>query len=172
MFPTCSIQVPNGFPSLTPFFNEGITQDGDWKGFGHIEGGKQKREKNPGVGGGEIHSGNRKVFTHHMSVAIENLSVTICKWWLKFLKLPWGHGDWNFLSGNWNFFNRHKGVAIIFFSITTHMWQGSHYGVTSKNGVTYSKHFSSIIGKISSFITFQKRKTTFGSSCKAQSWLG
>jgi hypothetical protein len=41
--------------------------------------------------------------------------------------------------------------------------------VASKNSVTYSfKHFSTIIGKISSFIIFQEGKTTFGSSCNAR----
>jgi hypothetical protein len=34
LFPTCSIQIPNGFPLVMPFFYEGITQDGDRKGFG------------------------------------------------------------------------------------------------------------------------------------------
>ncbi len=29
LFTTCSIQIPNGFPSVNPFFNEGITQDGN-----------------------------------------------------------------------------------------------------------------------------------------------
>jgi hypothetical protein len=27
LFPTCSIQIPNGFPSIPPFFNEEITED-------------------------------------------------------------------------------------------------------------------------------------------------
>jgi hypothetical protein len=45
-----SIQVPNGFPLITPFFNEGITQDGNPKGFGCHQGGNKRREKN-GVGG-------------------------------------------------------------------------------------------------------------------------
>jgi hypothetical protein len=71
-----------------------------------------------------------------------------------------------------------------------HTWQGSHCGVkkvscalllihksnvvvtigmTSKNGVTYSsKHFSTIIKKIYSFITFREGKTIVGSSCNAR----
>jgi hypothetical protein len=41
--------------------------------------------------------------------------------------------------------------------------------VTSKNGVAYSsKHFSTIIKRIFSFITFQEGKTTLGSSCNAR----
>jgi hypothetical protein len=48
-FPTCSIQIPNGFASIILFFNEGITQDGEWNGFGcHKGGGELRREKNGG----------------------------------------------------------------------------------------------------------------------------
>jgi hypothetical protein len=39
--------------------------------------------------------------------------------------------------------------------------------VASRNGVTYSKHFSTIIGMISSHITFQEGKITLGCSCRA-----
>ncbi len=86
------------------------------------------------------------------------------------------------------------GVATKAFLVNTHMSQGSHYGVrkmmtttkvscvplfihksnvvvvvgvASRNGVTYSKHFSTIIGMISSHITFQEGKITLGCSCRA-----
>jgi len=59
LFATCSIQVPNGFPSVTPFFNEGITSE--------------ERKKNWGGGGGEgeTHCGNQKVFGCHSRIVIE-----------------------------------------------------------------------------------------------------
>jgi hypothetical protein len=54
LFPTCSIQVPNGFPTIPPFFNEGITQHGDKKGFNRHQGGKaNKGQKMGGKGEGK-----------------------------------------------------------------------------------------------------------------------
>jgi hypothetical protein len=77
LFPTFSIHVPNGFPLITPFFNEGITQDGDRKGFNCHEGDITEKGKKTGGGGGERHYGNQKVFSRHTHVVIENLLIAM-----------------------------------------------------------------------------------------------
>jgi hypothetical protein len=82
-FPTCSIQIPNGFASIILFFNEGITQDGEWNGFGCHKGGVgggTKKGKKWGVGGGERHCGDQKVFGRHTSVMTKNLSIATQLW--------------------------------------------------------------------------------------------
>jgi hypothetical protein len=54
VFPTCSIQVPNEFLSITKNNNyQGITQDGDQEGFSHLWGGGVKKGKNKGWGEGK-----------------------------------------------------------------------------------------------------------------------
>jgi hypothetical protein len=77
LFPTCFIHVPNGFPLVTPFFNEGITQDGDRKGFGRHKGGIAEKGEKMGGGGGERHYGDQKVLNRHTHVMIENLSIAM-----------------------------------------------------------------------------------------------
>ncbi len=63
LFATCSIQVPNGIPLATPFFNEGITKDGNLKGFGCHQWGRREE----GVGGRERHCGDQICFNHLMA---------------------------------------------------------------------------------------------------------
>jgi hypothetical protein len=60
-----------------------------------LRGESKKGKKNLGVGGGEIHCRNWKVFIHHTGMAIENLSITT--------QSPYAGGDQNFLiaMGAW-----------------------------------------------------------------------
>jgi hypothetical protein len=57
-----------------------------------IKVGEQKREKKRGVGGGERHYGNQKVFGWHEIMVTENLLVTI-QLGNKKLRLPCGGGN-------------------------------------------------------------------------------
>ncbi len=81
LFPTCSIQVPNGFPLVTPFFIRGSHKMVTKKVLVTIRGrgGEAKKEK-MGVGGRERHCGDSKVFDYHMGVATKNLLATTQLW--------------------------------------------------------------------------------------------
>jgi hypothetical protein len=46
-----------------------------------IKGRKMKKGKNVGVGAGETHCGNQKIFYHHMRMVTEKLSIATCGWW-------------------------------------------------------------------------------------------
>ncbi len=154
LFATCSIQVPNGFPSVTPFFNERITQEGEWKRFQlPLGGGSEEGKTNGGMGGGERHCGDWKVFSHHMgmvigwrlkgfwsphagnnqksfschrSMVIEVFLVTTRVWWLKFFTSPWGHGDKMFL-------------------VTTYMWQLRNFGCHSYLAIEFGHDQTTIM---------------------------
>jgi len=54
LFATCLIQIPNGFPSITPSLNDKIIEDGDRTFLG----GKNEEGKKMGVGGGKRHCGD------------------------------------------------------------------------------------------------------------------
>jgi hypothetical protein len=53
LFPTCSIQVPNGFPLVTPFFIRGSHKMVTKKVLVTIRGGGSKEGKNGGWGEGK-----------------------------------------------------------------------------------------------------------------------
>jgi hypothetical protein len=73
LFATCFIQIPNGFPSITPFLNDKIIEDGDQTFLG---GESEEGKKTRGGGRGKtlwqlkgfwspLAYGDRKKFDHH-----------------------------------------------------------------------------------------------------------
>jgi len=114
LFATSYIQVPNGFPLITPFFYVGTTQDGNWKHFGcHQRGENEEGKKTKGVGGGERHCGDHNVFDCHTIMVTKNLSVTtiaIQQHWLNSVAI----GQWLCVSvtkdGYASKFGHHMGI--------------------------------------------------------------
>ncbi len=77
LFPTCSIQVHNGFPLITPFFMRGSHKMVTKRILMARSRGGTKKGNKWKVGRSEKHCGNRKVFSRHIGMAIKFFSFTI-----------------------------------------------------------------------------------------------